>query len=107
MATMLDQPRPPKRYIDEFETLLQRMVDGYVEAEEIDYDELIVMVVSLGRFVDRIWEDGVHSASLGVLEDRNERTLTELNFYRDKEQLDELGPDQIVQEMEQREGFGE
>jgi hypothetical protein len=102
MGTMLDQPRPPKRYYDEFEVLFRKMVDGYVEADEVDYDEAISMVTRLGGFVERVWDDTVHSAALGCLDAQNERALTELNYYKDKEQLEKLGSDQIVRELEQR-----
>jgi len=96
-------PRPPKRYVDEFRRQIQAIRDGYLEADEIDWDEAISMVSELRRTADWIWDGLEHGAIVSVLETAQERALTELNYYRDKQALEELDPDQILRKLEDEE----
>jgi hypothetical protein len=84
------------------QTAEQESSRGRDERTAHSYDDISAAT----NATDWIWNGLEHGAILSVLETANERTLTELNYYRDKQALEELGPDQILRKLEDEEREG-
>lgn len=101
--------RPPVRFIDWFmdsmEEIHERLIDA-LESGELSYDEGIVVKNSHLQAARWIDSRAVEGALLDYLEARNQRTETELNFYRDKQDLDEVDPTELMDRFK-REQDGE
>jgi hypothetical protein len=87
-------------YLDTMDEIHERLSDA-LDFEELSYDEGIV--VKNAHLQEARWMEAslVHGAVVDVFEARHQRVKTELNFYRDRQALDEIDPADIMDAFEQ------